>query len=194
MKTKSNNIINFLFEAATLKRLKRTGWQILGGNEESVAEHSFMAAVISYVLANQLKADTEKVLLMALFHDLSETRTGDVYKLADLYVKTDEHKANKDALHGLPNSNELIMMIKEYEKEKTLELLSDIYVTDKKYRLPACIDKRAQIYEVEGQHTIWHFSLEHENYYMNYGVFANGLLVETASNRMMLECSGLNIV
>jgi len=87
----------------------------------------------------------------------------------------------------------LVNDFKDNEKEKTLELLSDIYVTDKKYRLPACIDKRAQIYEVEGQHTIWHFSLEHENYYMNYGVFANGLLVETASNRMMLECSGLNI-
>ena len=88
----------------------------------------------------------------------------------------------------------LVNDFKDNEKEKTLELLSDIYVTDKKYRLPACIDKRAQIYEVEGQHTIWHFSLEHENYYMNYGVFANGLLVETASNRMMIECSGLNIV
>jgi len=87
----------------------------------------------------------------------------------------------------------LVNDFKDNEKEKTLELLSDIYVTDKKYRLPACIDKRAQIYEVEGQHTIWHFSLEHENYYMNYGVFANGLLVETASNRMMVECSGLNI-
>jgi BspA type Leucine rich repeat region (6 copies) len=87
----------------------------------------------------------------------------------------------------------LVNDFKDNEKEKTLELLSDIYVTDKKYRLPACIDKRTQIYEVEGQHTIWHFSLEHENYYMNYGVFANGLLVETASNRMMVECSGLNI-
>lgn len=88
----------------------------------------------------------------------------------------------------------LVNDFKDNEKEKTLELLSDIYVTDKKYRLPACIDKRSQIYEVEGIHTIWHFSLEHENYYMNYGVFANGLLVETASNRMMVECSGLNIL
>uniref|UniRef100_A0A6C0EW79 Hedgehog/Intein (Hint) domain-containing protein n=1 Tax=viral metagenome TaxID=1070528 RepID=A0A6C0EW79_9ZZZZ len=88
----------------------------------------------------------------------------------------------------------LVNDFKDNEKEKTLEVLSDIYVTDKKYRLPACIDKRAQIYEVEGNHTIWHFSLEHDDYYMNYGVFANGLLVETASNYTMLECSGLNIV
>ena len=88
----------------------------------------------------------------------------------------------------------LVDDFKANEKEKTLELLSDIYITDNKYRLPACIDQRAQIYDVEGLHTIWHFSLEHENYYMNYGIFANGLLVETASNRMMLECSGLNIV
>ena len=88
----------------------------------------------------------------------------------------------------------LVNDFKDNEKEKTLELLYDIYVTDKKYRLPACIDKRAQIYEVDGIHTIWHLSLEHENYYMNYGVFANGLLVETASNYTMLECSGLNMI
>ena len=121
MEIKSNNFINFLFEAATLKRLKRTGWQILGVNEESVAEHSFMVAVISYILANQLKADEKKVLLMALFHDLSETRTGDIYKLADLYVKTDDNKAIKDILNGLPNSKGLIKTINEYEKEETQE-------------------------------------------------------------------------
>ena len=50
------------------------------------------------------------------------------------------------------------------------------------------------MYEVEGRHTIWHFSLENDDYYMNYGVFANGLLVETTSNRMMEEHAGLNLI
>lgn len=121
MKTKSNNYINFLFEAATLKRLRRTGWQILGGNEESVAEHSYMVAVISFLLAIRLKADIKKVLVTALFHDFSEARTGDVYKLADLYVKADENKAMKDALDGLPDSKELINAVNEYEKKETQE-------------------------------------------------------------------------
>lgn len=121
MKIKSNNLINFLFEAATLKRLKRTGWQILGGNEESVAEHCFMVAVISFILATQLKVNVEKVLLIALFHDFSETRTGDIYKLADLYIKADEKKAIKDAFIELSNNVELIKILEEYGKGKTLE-------------------------------------------------------------------------
>jgi hypothetical protein len=29
---------------------------------------------------------------------------------------------------------------------------------------------------------------------MNYGVYANGLLVETTSNRMMKELSGANLI
>ncbi len=119
---KKNNFANFLFEAATLKRLQRTGWQILGGwNRESIAEHSFMVAVIGFVLAQELKANVGKVLMMSLFHDFAEARTGDIYKLADLYVQADEKKAINDAFWGLPDGNKLADITREYEKEKTLE-------------------------------------------------------------------------
>ena len=112
---------DFLFEAATLKRLKRTGWQILGDNEESVAEHSYMVAVISYVLAKELNADVGRVLSLSLFHDFSEVRVGDVYKLADCYVSVDEMQAAKDAFEGSPAPGELMEYFKEYEDEKTTE-------------------------------------------------------------------------
>jgi hypothetical protein len=59
------------------------------------------------------------------------------------------------------------------------------YITDNKYRLPACVDKRTTVYEVTGEHTIYHFALENDDYYMNYGVYANGLLVESTSKRFM---------
>ncbi len=118
---KNQKLVDFLFEAATLKRLRRTGWQILGENKESIAEHSFMVTVISLVLAENLKVNKEKVLTMALLHDFSETRTGDVYKLADLYVKVDEIKAAKDSFSNLPNSGKMMRLIEDYEEEKTLE-------------------------------------------------------------------------
>lgn len=118
---KKNNIVNFLFEAATLKRLQRTGWQILGENQESIAEHSFMVCVISYILAGKLKANSGKVVKMALFHDFSETRVGDIYKLADLYVKADVIKAAQDSFSNMGVNNELLSLFKEYEEEKTLE-------------------------------------------------------------------------
>jgi photosystem II stability/assembly factor-like uncharacterized protein len=89
----------------------------------------------------------------------------------------------------------LVNNFKDHEQmEKTQEVLGQIYVTDKHYRLPACVDDRTKIFEEDGVHTIWHLSLENSNYYMNYGIYANGLLVETASNRMMVELSGMTLL
>ena len=79
--------------------------------------------------------------------------------------------------------------------ERMSVLFSKVCVTEDKYRLMACVDDRAEPYEEEGLHTIWHFALEHEDIYMNYGVFANGgLMVETSSIRMMREYSGLELI
>jgi Uncharacterized conserved protein len=80
------------------------------------------------------------------------------------------------------------------QREKVIEVNGDTYVTDKKYRLPACVDEKASIYEVEGDVTIYHIALENEDYYMNYGVYANGLLVETCSKRYLKELSRMELI
>jgi hypothetical protein len=77
------------------------------------------------------------------------------------------------------------------QREKTIEILGKIYVTNEKYRLPACVDERCEIYEKKGNCTIYHFALENENYYYNYGIYANGLLVETCSIRYLKELSNM---
>lgn len=79
-------------------------------------------------------------------------------------------------------------------REKMIQLSGDIYVTDNKYRLPACIDERTTVYETAGTYTIYHFALEHPDYLMNYGIFANGLLVETCSERNLKELSGMELI
>jgi hypothetical protein len=56
------------------------------------------------------------------------------------------------------------------------------------------VDERATVYDKPGTHTIYHFALENDNYYWNYGVFANGLLVETCSKRYLKEISGMTIL
>jgi hypothetical protein len=43
-------------------------------------------------------------------------------------------------------------------------------------------------------YTIYHFALENDNYYMNYGVYANGLLVETCSKRYLTELSNMELI
>jgi hypothetical protein len=80
------------------------------------------------------------------------------------------------------------------QKEKTIEVLGNIYVTDDKYRLPACVDERTSIYEHTGIHTIFHIALENDNYYMNYGIYANGLIVETCSKRYLRELSNMILI
>ncbi|KKR33469.1 MAG: hypothetical protein UT63_C0016G0008 [Candidatus Gottesmanbacteria bacterium GW2011_GWC2_39_8] len=118
--TKSS-IADFLFEAQTLKRIKRTGWQILGENEENIADHLYLTAVIAYVLSTKIKADREKVLLMALFHDFHETRIGDLDKISLNYVTRDIKKANDDIFEKLPFGRDLVKILSEYETKKSLE-------------------------------------------------------------------------
>jgi len=87
----------------------------------------------------------------------------------------------------------LVGGFKEGEREHTLQVLGDIYVTDDHYRLSACVDKRAIPYEKEGIFTIYHIALENDDYYMNYGIYANGLLVETCSKRYLKELSNMEL-
>lgn len=80
------------------------------------------------------------------------------------------------------------------ERARTRELLKYNYMTDGKYRLPACIDARAKPYEIEGEFTIWHVALENEDYFMNYGIYANGLIVESCSKRYLKELSKMTLI
>ena len=80
------------------------------------------------------------------------------------------------------------------QKEKTIKVNGRIFVTDRKYRLPACVDEKTIVFETPGTYTIYHFALENDSYYMNYGIYANGLLVETCSKRYLKEHSNMTLI
>jgi surface protein len=84
--------------------------------------------------------------------------------------------------------------VNEEQRNKTIEINGQIYITDDKYRLPACADLGASVYETPGIYTIYHLALENDDYYMNYGVYANGLLVETCSKRYLKELSNMTLI
>jgi photosystem II stability/assembly factor-like uncharacterized protein len=88
----------------------------------------------------------------------------------------------------------LVEEITYKEREELIESHGRIFLTEDRYRLVAYLDERAEPYEEEGLFNIWHFALENEDYYMNYGVYANGLLVESSSLRMMSEYSGMELI
>jgi hypothetical protein len=69
------------------------------------------------------------------------------------------------------------------------------YITDKHFRCPACLDERADPYDREDKPvTIWHFALEHYDAYLNYGIYANGLLVESCSIEYLMKKSNMKLV
>ncbi|MBL6993293.1 HD domain-containing protein, partial [Desulfobacula sp.] len=71
-------IANLLFEVRILKDIARSGYAFLGSGKESVAEHSFMTAFICFAMARiELDINSEKLVTMALVHDIAEARTGD---------------------------------------------------------------------------------------------------------------------
>jgi hypothetical protein len=88
----------------------------------------------------------------------------------------------------------LVDELTDEQREKTIELLGEIYETEDKYRLMACLDDRAEPFSEEGEHTIYHIALENENNYYNYGIYANGLLVESCSIRYIKELSGMKMI
>jgi len=81
----------------------------------------------------------------------------------------------------------LVDSLTEKQRKETIDALTRIFVTDRKYRLIAAVDERAEPWVSEGTYNVWHFALEHENRAMNYGVYVNGgLLVESASLNCMM--------
>jgi len=94
----------------------------LGTGNESVAEHSFRVAVIGYLLAkNEPKADIQKVVLMSLFHDFHEARTGDHNYVNKRYVTVNEDKAVNDLAQKLPFGQDIVSLIDEFNSRETLE-------------------------------------------------------------------------
>lgn len=74
-----HRISSFVKHAYRLKEIRRKGWERAGVEEpESVACHSYMVALLSMLLGDALELDTEKMMKMALLHDVAESVTGDI--------------------------------------------------------------------------------------------------------------------
>jgi putative hydrolases of HD superfamily len=106
-----NAFIRFFFELGMLKSIQRTGWSLIGCKQsESVADHSLRAAQIGYFLAClEGYNNPEQIATMLVFHDIGECRTGDIHKVANKYVVSDEKKAVTDQLTSLGNSGDGIL-------------------------------------------------------------------------------------
>ncbi|MCX8172523.1 MAG: HD domain-containing protein [Archaeoglobaceae archaeon] len=96
------DIVKFIHEVGSLKLTPRSGWLKIGiENPESVADHSFRTAMIAFLLAKKSGENLENCLksaFLALIHDLHETRTTDLHRIAKRYVKIDNEKLEDEMM------------------------------------------------------------------------------------------------
>jgi putative hydrolases of HD superfamily len=116
------------FEVLHLKQVFRKGWLERGlppARCESVAEHSFGNAMLCLLLAQQQpNLNVEKILRMALVHDLGEVYVGDLTP-TDAVAPAEKYALEKQAvlkiLSDLPAGETLLANWEEYEAQVTPE-------------------------------------------------------------------------
>ncbi len=122
-KNNLGKMVSFFYEIGSLRKIARAHQQALMSQDlsDNIASHSFRTAIIGYFLAEELNADSGKVMKMCLLHDIEEARCGDQNWVHKRYVKVFEEEIRKEQLTNVPNSTELQKISEEYQERKTLE-------------------------------------------------------------------------
>lgn len=112
-----------------LKQLYRQGWLRVGIPRErceSVAEHIFSVAMLAWFAADAWfpKVDRDRLIRLALVHDLGEVYTGDVIP-ADEMPAEEKHRREREAVRAvlgkLQGGEESLSLWEEYEQGETRE-------------------------------------------------------------------------
>jgi len=122
-------IIDFFKLAGKLKQIARTGWVRRGvKNPESVAEHTYRVALMSAIIGDILNLDSEKMMKMALLHDLAESIIGDktpqdINLIGTEQFRNRENKIMNDIISLLPENirEEYIRIWTEFRDESSEE-------------------------------------------------------------------------
>ena len=122
-------ILSAYLEINRLKGIPRTGWLRRGvepGDCESVADHSLGVAALAMLImdAHRTDLDAQKVLRMALLHDVGEARVGDLTP-ADGVTTEEKHRreasAVEEILGELPGGVHHLALWGEYERGESPE-------------------------------------------------------------------------
>lgn len=152
-------ILDTLLHANRLKQLPRTGWQMRGVDRpESIADHTYGVAIIAMLLADTIAegVDRERVLRIALVHDLAESLVTDLPAKVSRFLPPEvKHAAERAALTeivaSLPAPDEYLALWEEYDAGQTAEA-----------RVVRDADKlemmlQAYVYEQRGQRNLQDF-------------------------------------
>ena len=120
-------ILEFLQTVVNLKKIPRQGWidKLNMKNPESVADHTYSLAMLGMVVSDLGQYNSEKVIKMALLHDLAESKIGDFTpdKIDKFEKKRIENLAFEEILSTLPKSikDEYLKIWEEYVENSSRE-------------------------------------------------------------------------
>lgn len=112
----SESIFEFILK---LKTIPRAGWQkkLRIRRPESVADHAYSVAAIAMMLSDIKKLNSEKILKMAILHDLAESITGDL-------TPEDGPKSKKTRLEN----SAMKKILSNLDKKKTQKQYNSIWM------------------------------------------------------------------
>lgn len=114
--------IEFIYEIGSLRHLPRTWRQFFQMDVANNAEHMFRVMWIALVIArHEGVGNEEKILKMALLHDIPESRTPDTNYLSKIYSSRDEEKALDHMMEDTVFAKEFKELFEEYEKRESIE-------------------------------------------------------------------------
>lgn len=118
----SSRDIEFLYEIASMRNIQR-GWrQHLGVDVANVLDHTIRVVWLSIVLGRmEGNVDENKLIKMALVHDIAETRLSDLSYIQKVYVSEDEEKAAADMFANTSLEDYQKEILVEYKARQTLE-------------------------------------------------------------------------
>lgn len=126
-----HEFLNKFAEIERVVHVKRHEQHVL----ESDTEHSYNLAMTAWFLASSFKElNQEKVLKLALVHDLVEIHAGDTYVFADEEMLESKHSREAEAMAKIKvewaDFSDMVSAIEEYEARKTPEACF-VYALDK---------------------------------------------------------------
>ena len=140
-KLSPSSILQFAHLLGNLKTTKRTGWVTYHiHNPESIADHMYRMSILSWIFTDQYNhyqqnnhssLDQNKIMKMALLHDIIEAICGDVIPIERLsgVSKEEKYKSEHDAILKIKNEylkgsqvgQEMYDLWIEYEEQQSLE-------------------------------------------------------------------------
>ncbi|OGG79978.1 hypothetical protein A3A39_01180 [Candidatus Kaiserbacteria bacterium RIFCSPLOWO2_01_FULL_54_13] len=113
--------LEFLYEIGSLRNIPRAWIQHLATDCSSTLEHTLRVVFLSLLIARKEGVkNEEKLIKMALVHDLAETRTADLAYVHKVYTTSDDARAARDLFAGTVFAD-LEEILKEYEKRASKE-------------------------------------------------------------------------